>query len=342
MWTWTICTISINEPSSRIIYEWIALLLVDQQQTISNLHPHYTRLNIRSSLSLHITHIHIATFESSPDTFSRCSSRSLSPPCWHSLPLLQMDVSTARTTPGLRRIALPQRPARPSTLRTTRRFQPTTRRRRQRRCTSRIPLQSTLTSKSSSIDPFRYFSLLRVLVKKKNNSLTCHYFCSPQNPNQNLPSPHHIHRHHNSHLRNRNPHQNPHCQNSHDHVPDHLLERLQSPHHPHLRATLHLCLQCTTIVHDNRERQSQSDCHKEIGNVCRYQEVSNYNEVARYRYFDCVFCQGGLSHHDYDDRYDGFAYDYAGTSGAWILLSVKFLFFLLGVYDKRYGNEGGI
>lgn len=71
MWTWTICTISINEPSSRIIYEWIALLLVDQQQTFSNLHPHHTRLNIRSSLSLHIPHIHIATFKSSPDTFSK-------------------------------------------------------------------------------------------------------------------------------------------------------------------------------------------------------------------------------------------------------------------------------
>lgn len=155
MWIWTICTISINEPSSRIIYEWIALLLVDHQQTISNLHPQHTRLNIRSSLSLHITHIHIATFESTPDTFSRCSSRLLSPPCWPSLPLLQMDVSTARTTPGLRRIALPQRPARPSTLRITRRFQPTTRRRRRRRCTSRIPLQSTLTSKLSSIIPLQ-------------------------------------------------------------------------------------------------------------------------------------------------------------------------------------------
>lgn len=165
MWTWTICTISINEPSSRIIYEWIALLLVDHQQTISNLHPEHTRLDIRSSLSLHITHIHIATFESSPDTFSRCSSRLLSPPCWPSLQLLQMDVSTARTTPGLRRIALPQRPAKPSTLRTTRRFQPTTRRRRRRRCTSRIPLQSTLTSKSSSIHSAT--SLLRVLVNKK-------------------------------------------------------------------------------------------------------------------------------------------------------------------------------
>lgn len=155
MWTWTICTISINEPSSRIIYEWIALLLVDHQQTTSNLHPHHTRLNIRSSLSLHITHIHIATFKSSPDTFSRCSSRSLSPPCWPSLPLLQMDVSTAKTTPGLRRIALPQRLARLSILRTTRRFQPTTRRRRRRRYTSRIPLQSILTSKLSSIIPLQ-------------------------------------------------------------------------------------------------------------------------------------------------------------------------------------------
>lgn len=173
MWTWTICTISINEPSSRIIYnEWIALLLVDQQQTISNLHPHHTRLNIRSSLSLHIPHIHIATFKSSPDTFSRCSSRSLSPPCWLSLPLLQMDVSTARTTPGLRRIALPQRPARPSTLRTTRRFQPTTRRRRRRRYTSRIPLQSTLTSKSLSIDSATSLSLESPCQKKQLTNLS--------------------------------------------------------------------------------------------------------------------------------------------------------------------------
>lgn len=90
---------------------------------------------------------------------------------------------------------------------------------------------------------------------------------------------------------------------------------------------MHLCLQCTTIVHDSREGQSQSDCHEEIRNVYRYQEDSNYNEVARYRHFDCVFCQGGLSYHDYDDWYHGYAYDYAGTSGAWILLSVKFLFF---------------
>lgn len=144
--------------------------------------PHHTRLNIRSSLSLHITHIHIATFKSSPDTFSRCSSRSLLPPCWPSLPLLRMDVSTARTTPGLRRIALPQRPARPSTLRTTRRFQPTTRRRRRRRCTSRIPLQSTLTSKSSSIDPFRYFSLLRVLVNKKKPLTNLSLLLLPSEP----------------------------------------------------------------------------------------------------------------------------------------------------------------
>lgn len=152
MWTWTICTISINEPSSRIIYEWIALLLVDQQQTISNLHPAPHSLEHSFiTLASYPAYPYIATFKSSPDTFSRCSSRSLLPPCWPSLPLLQMDVSTARTTPGRRRIALPQRPARPSTLRTTRRFQPTTRRRRRRRCTSRIPLQSTLTSKSFSI-----------------------------------------------------------------------------------------------------------------------------------------------------------------------------------------------
>lgn len=45
-----------------------------------------------------------------------------------------------------------------------------------------------------------------------------------------------------------------------------------------------------------------------------------------------MFCEGGLSHDDYDDGYDGCGYDYAGTSGAWILLSVKFLFFFFFYY----------